>query len=114
MLKHIHIVQPGRMSVVYSHETSFDDIDAILESVFGGWNAGSGQECDEFLKSRTRSLSVGDFVGLNGKFYQCESFGWNEVPRATVNIWCENVEARMVETGEDSWQALNHFRYASD
>lgn len=99
------------MSVVYQGEYQKSPDASILEIIFGNWNGGSGSECEEFLRSRTRSLSVCDFVGLDGKFYQCKSVGWVEVPRATVNIWCEHVEARMVETGEDSWQALNHLRY---
>lgn len=111
MFKQIHVIQPGRMSLVYSHETSFDDISEILESVFGGWNAGSGQECYEFLNSRTRSLSVMDFVGIDGQFWQCKPFGWEQVGRDCVNNFCESVETRMRETGEDSWSALNHFRW---
>ena len=114
MLKHIHIVQPGRMSVVYQGEYLEMSDEKLLEDIFAYWNAGSGRECGEFIEARTRSLSVGDFVGINGKFYQCKSVGWDEVPRATVSLWCEHVEARMVETGEGSWQALNHLCYIFD
>ena len=35
---------------------------------------------------RNRSLSKGDVVGLEGKFYACASFGWDSIdpPRITT------------------------------
>jgi hypothetical protein len=48
----------------------------ILEIVFAQWNHGSGQECDKFVKGKYRSLSVNDFVRVNGEWFQCASVGW--------------------------------------
>ena len=49
---------------------------SLLGRVFAAWNCGSGQECDMFLRSQVRSLSVGDFVAIDGSWYKCEPMGW--------------------------------------
>lgn len=51
----------------------------ILERVFAEWNAGSRRECEAFVNSRVRSLSVNDIVGIDGCYYQCASAGWVQV-----------------------------------
>jgi hypothetical protein len=56
----------------------------ILEKIFAWCNHGSGQECEEFLFAKIRSLSVGDFVTIGTCFsdcrkYRCESFGWTKI-----------------------------------
>ena len=52
--------------------------DQILEKIFASFNAGSGEECGTFKKARIRSMSVGDFVCINGNWYQCLKQGWEE------------------------------------
>lgn len=112
MAKQIHIIQPGRMSKIYSEEFPgcSHDIE-ILQVLFGNWSSGSGCESEEFTESRTRSMSVGDFVGIDGRFYKCASFGWDLTARDVMDNFCEAVEKRMRETGEDSWSALSHFKW---
>lgn len=51
----------------------------ILEATFAAFNGGSGRECPEFLNGNVRSLSVGDFVFVNGTPYKCMKQGWEEV-----------------------------------
>jgi hypothetical protein len=51
----------------------------ILEATFAAFNGGSGRECPEFLNGKVRSLSVGDFVFVNGTPYKCMNQGWEEV-----------------------------------
>lgn len=56
----------------------------ILEATFAAFNGGSGRECPEFLNGNVRSLSVGDFVFVNGTPYKCMNQGWEEVSWADV------------------------------
>ena len=64
-------------------EGDHEDMD-ILEATFAAFNGGSGRECPEFLNGNVRSLSVGDFVFVNGTPYKCEKVGWKEVSWADV------------------------------
>lgn len=59
----------------------------ILELVFAGFNSGSGQEWPMFLKTRIRSLSVGDFVSIGGIWYRCEGCGWKVIADDFINKW---------------------------
>lgn len=63
-----------------------DDMDdhMILETIFSWCNNGSRKECQAFLDSKLRSLSVGDYVTIGTCFsdarkYRCESQGWLEI-----------------------------------
>ena len=60
------------------------EVMSILEATFAAFNAGSGRECDVFLNGNVRSLSVGDFVFVNGTPYKCMKVGWREVSWADV------------------------------
>lgn len=48
----------------------------ILDAVWEQWNAGSGRECDLFMKLEVRSMSVGDYVCIRGIWHECLSVGW--------------------------------------
>ena len=48
----------------------------ILDAVWEQWNAGSGRECDLFKKLEVRSMMVGDYVCVNGKWHECLPIGW--------------------------------------
>lgn len=57
----------------------------ILEKIFAWFNHGSGQEAPMFIEYRMRSLSVNDFVLLDGQWYQCRSVGWEAVTKEFVD-----------------------------
>jgi hypothetical protein len=42
----------------------------------------------------TRSLSVGDFVKLDDKWYRCASFGWDEASTEDVDRWFDAMDER--------------------
>lgn len=65
----------------------------VLENVFGWFNNGSGEECDEFTKRQCRSLSVNDFVRLNDEWFQCRSVGWDKVDDALVRNQIEEAKS---------------------
>jgi hypothetical protein len=63
-------------------------VDQLLEDIFAQWNDGSGQECLIFSNNKTiRSLSVGDFVEVDGVWYRCEGMGWKVVEDTFVIRW---------------------------
>ena len=74
----VHVIYPDEAlySYVIINDMSVED---NLERVFAEWNHGSGMECEMFIESKKRSLSVNDIVCVNGKYYQCKSFGWKQV-----------------------------------
>ena len=65
----------------------------VLEKVFGWFNSGSGEEHQDFLKSKCRSFSVNDFVKLNGEWFQCRSSGWDLVEEILVRNQIEQAKA---------------------
>lgn len=67
--------------VLYSEQT----VERVLETVFNEWNYGSGVECEQFVRSKKRSLSVNDIVCVNGAYFQCASMGWTPVDIAYVD-----------------------------
>ena len=87
----VHIIYPCEKVISFIHESD-DTVDSILESAFAMFNHGSGVESEMFLNSKCRSLSVNDIVGINNKYYLCESFGWKEVTAEFVNDLEEEVE----------------------
>jgi hypothetical protein len=55
----------------------------ILDIVWEQWNAGSGNESEEFLKRNVRSMMVGDYVHISGDtegsescWHECLAIGW--------------------------------------
>ena len=87
----IHVIYPADKVISFVHNSD-DTVENILEVVFGMFNHGSNSESELFLKSNYRSLSVNDIVGINDKYYLCESFGWKEVTAEFVNDLEEEVE----------------------
>lgn len=75
--------------------------EVILEGVYDKFNAGSDRECKVFQESNMRSLSPGDFVGLQfhygWRWFQCAPVGWKEVTK-------ERVDEVMVMPAYDTWQ----------
>jgi hypothetical protein len=55
----------------------------ILEEIFAGFNAGSGQEHPKFTRE-LRSLSIGDFVTINNSNYECDLIGWKPITTAEL------------------------------
>ena len=103
----VHVIYPDEFTAgfVIATQSEVDPHD-ILESVFAQWNNGSGQESELFIRSRVRSLSVNDIVCVNGNYYQCASFGWNEVTAEYVNE-LEQAVANHPSRNEGAWFALN-------
>jgi len=92
-------------------EESELSVPAMLEQVFAWFNHGSSQECDILLQHRMRSLSVNDFVGINGEWYQCQSMGWKKVDEDYMDV----IESAVVNHRNFSeigaWGALNEVMY---
>ena len=66
--------------------TEAEPPEVTLERVFAGFNAGSRQEVPEFGIARVRSLSVDDFVLLNGKAWKCEGAGWSVIALDQIEV----------------------------
>jgi hypothetical protein len=100
----INIIYPDEAvnSFVMTNDMSTAD---ILERVFAEWNHGSGMECEMFVKSKKRSLSVNDIVCVNGTYFQCANFGWHEVSPEYVNA-LEKEVANHPSRVEGAWFAL--------
>jgi hypothetical protein len=58
-----------------SNDEEYAPVD--LEDIFQYFNC--WEDKDGKIEQTFRSLSVGDIVELNGKFYRCESIGWKEM-----------------------------------
>lgn len=82
-----------------------------LERVFAEWNHGSGMECEMFIKSNKRSLSVNDIVCVNGNYYQCRSFGWKKVTAEYVNELEKEVALHPTRHAYGTWYALTEIMY---
>jgi hypothetical protein len=88
MIKNIiTVIYPDEFTASFVIKTNGQLVDHndILEMVFDQWNEGSNRECELFRNSKIRSLGVNDIVCVNGTYYQCASFGWNEVTPEYVN-----------------------------
>ena len=101
----IHVIYPADKVVSFVHYSD-DTVENILEVVFGMFNHGSNSESELFLKSNYRSLSVNDIVGINDKYYLCESFGWKEVTVDFVNKLEEEVENNPLTLAHGPWFGL--------
>jgi len=104
----VHIVYPDSNAFEFVMETDghVDNHD-ILERVFAEWNHGSGMECELFIKSNVRSLSVNDIVCVNGTFYQCESVGWKQVTVEFVNQLEKEVATHPRRFIDSPWSILS-------
>ena len=78
----------------------------LLENIFAQFNHGSMQECDYLLSNKMRSLSVHDFVKVDGEWFQCASVGWIPVTEEYVN----EIEGAVTDCPEfeklGAWHAL--------
>ena len=105
----VHVIYPDESTYCFimDNDMSTDD---ILERVFAEWNHGSGMECEMFIRSQKRSLSVNDIVCVNGEYFQCASVGWNSVTPEYVN---ELEEAVASNSRRDigAWFALSDVMY---
>lgn len=106
----IHIIYPAEFAmtyaVTYGKEIAEDaSTENILENAFAAWNCGSGDECEQFISSRKRSLSVGDFVGVNGQYFRCDSYGWTPVTYDHIEKFEKRV-ANHEEYATGAWFAV--------
>ena len=102
----VHVIYPDEFTAGFIIKTNGEvDPHDVLEMVFAQWNHGSGCESEMFVKSQKRSLSVNDIVCVNGKYFQCASFGWNEVTAEYVNELEDAVENHPSRK-EGAWFAL--------
>jgi hypothetical protein len=101
----VHVIYPDEAVHSFVMDTDMVVSD-ILERVFAEWNHGSGMESELFIRSKKRSLSVNDIVCVNGKYYLCKSFGWNEVTSQFVNELEEEVRNHPNRI-QGAWFALN-------
>jgi|688.fasta_scaffold851016_2 hypothetical protein len=101
----VHVIYPDEAVHSFVMDTDMVVSD-ILERVFAEWNHGSGMESELFIRSNKRSLSVNDIVCVNGKYYLCKSFGWNEVTSQFVNELEEEVRNHPNRI-QGAWFALN-------
>jgi len=105
----IHVIYPDEAtySFIAINDLSAED---NLERVFAEWNHGSGMECELFIESKKRSLSVNDIVCVNGRYYQCASYGWIRRSAEFVNQLEKEVAIhprRFDGGGNSAWFALN-------
>lgn len=107
-LIHVLYLDEALYSYVATNDLSVED---NLERVFAEWNHGSGMECEMFINSKKRSLSVNDIVCVNGKYFQCESFGWKEVAPQYV-IYLEEAVANHPSRHHGAWFALSEVMYS--
>lgn len=65
-----------------------------LDTIFRQCNHVDGTEWAAHCGLKLRSLSCGDVVCVDGRYFICESFGWYEVPQE-VALWVvENITFR--------------------
>ena len=113
-MKHVRILyhddpEPKKMAGRDDWRSYYNDYHSdqdILGAVWEQWNAGSGNECQQFLKLCVRSMMVGDYVSVNGVWHECLAIGWR------INVPWEEVMGDVPRknfddvTGEDVSKAL--------
>ena len=64
-----------------SYYNAYHSDQEILGAVWEQWNAGSGNECQQFLKLNVRSMMGGDYVSIDGVWHEVLPYGWRiDVP----------------------------------
>jgi hypothetical protein len=85
----------------------------LLENIFAQFNHGSMQECDYLLSNKMRSLSVHDFVKVDGEWFQCASVGWIPVTEEYVH----EIEGAVTDCPEfeklGAWKALQDLMWST-
>lgn len=113
MKREITVWLPGETIVPFDEECSETNSEA-LEQIFAWFNAGSGNE--HRLFKAMRSLSVGDFVGIDRQWFQCLSIGWRNVSFDFVRKIEDAVQHRMNvavanNKQESPWFILNSMKH---
>jgi hypothetical protein len=106
MKRKVTILYPSERTFTFTVPNAGNDAN-LLEQIFAGFNAGSGDECDVFLASRARSLSVNDLVCIDTQWYLCESCGWSKVTDDFVRVLCDEVQEHALFAAHGAWFALN-------
>lgn len=57
----------------------------ILDEIFAGFGNHPLKRLAVWENAKMRSMSVGDCVQLDDKWYQCANVGWNEIMEARVD-----------------------------
>ena len=83
-LRTFTIKYPGERTVTLTTRDNSSKME-LLENIFAQFNHGSMQECDYLLSNKMRSLSVYDFVKVDGEWFQCACVGWIPVTEEYVN-----------------------------
>lgn len=108
------------ITIIYPDEARFNlviesdiSVDSLLERLFAEWNAGSGTESQDFLVEKIRSLSVNDIIEINGAYFQCASYGWNEVSQKYVDDLEEEVADHPKRANKEfsCWWILDEIMY---
>lgn len=102
----IHVIYPDEAVYTFIMVNNLSQEDN-LERVFAEWNHGSGMESELFIGSKKRSLSVNDIVCVNGRCYQCDSFGWTEVTAEYVNQLEKEVSQHPRRFIDSPWSILS-------
>ena len=63
--------------VVQGEEYKYDDVYTILENIFKEGNNGNLQRTKTLAPMR--SISVSDVIGIDGKYYYVDTFGFKEI-----------------------------------
>ena len=63
---------------VFQYEVKGGNDDLILADAWEMFNIGEGPTATAYRARKLRSLSKGDVVAIDGRFYSCESVGWKE------------------------------------
>ena len=58
-----------------------------LDHVYHNWQNGVPGSTEEGAKRRDRSMSVGDVVMVEGRWFICDFIGWQEVPLEWALKW---------------------------
>lgn len=64
------------MVLVFAYVIPELDPGLAIEEAFHTFNVGEDDLAQAYRARRLRSLSVGDIVAVDGKFYSCENAGW--------------------------------------
>jgi hypothetical protein len=110
------IVYPGEKQLTLALSEDYADMPHVqlLEKIFAWFNHGSGRECDVFLSEKMRSLSVNDFVCINGLWWQCKPVGWARCAGAYMQEICDAVKAHPKFTEHGPWFALQEVMYQKE
>ena len=116
----IHIVYPEGFQATLNRASvgrgDVQDGDAPTpQMLFDEWNHGSGHESTDFLEAEVRSMTVGDFVGINGTYWQVLPSGFEMVKLKYVNRILKEVRGKlMLSTShlikKSMWAAAREYR----